>query len=212
MPDSRITTVMNAIDTSTFEREVDEIDSNSLDTFRAKNAIAAPKWFGYVGGLDSSKKIDLLSRVLDELHRLNSKVHLVIGGEGAQRRMLEAASTRGQVTLVGYSHGRDKAALLRGSVGILNLGRVGLIAVDALIAGRPIITSIDAMHGPEHEYLVEGVSVYTLKGTAADIALNVDRLFLRFRDTPPQNWDHPTLNDMVSNYADGIRRLVHGTQ
>lgn len=53
---------------------------------------------------------------------------------------------------------------------LLNPGRVGLVAVDALVLGLPVLTSDAGRHAPEIEYLTEGSDLFTVPATPTDLA------------------------------------------
>jgi hypothetical protein len=62
------------------------------------------------------------------------------------------------------------AALSHVSSAIWMPGRVGLVAVDALALGLPVLTTHFPFHAPELEYLVEGRSVHFLPAIAENFA------------------------------------------
>ena len=175
--------------------------------FKAENMIASGRLFAYLGGLDGSKRVDFLAATLDELHERGSDVHLMVGGAGKESFLLQEARDRGQVSALGYVQGSAKAAVLKSSIGIVNPGRVGLLAVDALVAGRPILTTDWKYHAPEIEYLEPGKSLFTSIDTAPAFAALIDD----FR--PLGNVDGgsaPTLDAMVKNFSKGIRAMLGG--
>src|SRR5665811_108326 len=65
---------------------------------------------------------------------------------------------------------RDMAALSHISSAIWMPGRVGLIAVDALALGLPVLTTRFPFHAPELDYLVDGRTVHFLPETAGAYA------------------------------------------
>ena len=80
---------------------------------------------------------------------------LLIAGDGSDRKLVEGASESMRfIRYLGRVGGREKALAIRSSEVIAMPGRVGLLAVDSLVAGLPIVTTNWRWHAPEFEYLV----------------------------------------------------------
>ncbi|MDL5352324.1 glycosyltransferase [Microbacterium sp. zg-YB36] len=196
-----VTTVMNSVDTTALRRDLRAVRS-AVDLDKTKIAT-----FASLGGLDSSKRLGFLAEVLQILADRDVPVRILVGGEGEDRHLLDSAAGRGQVRILGYVGGHDKANLLAQSIAILSPGRIGLLAVDALAAGIPIITTTWPYHAPEAEYLAEGVSVFTSQDTPLAYADLVERIANR-SGFGPADWDYPTLEQMVQNYHQGVLKLL----
>lgn len=208
VPDEKTTVVMNSIDTDRLASDSAKLALRDIEDFRIRHAIPEGRIFAYVGGLDASKRIDFLAATLEELSARGSDVHLVVGGAGEHMALLEPARARGQVTLLGYVGGADKAAILKSSIAIVNPGRVGLLAVDALVVGRPILTTDWPYHAPEIEYLEHSVSLFTSKNSVAAFASLVDE----FEPTTAHSsvaGNAPTLNGMVQNFGRGVLAMLN---
>lgn len=201
IPASQVTTVHNSVDTSF----VDHPGRAALvEDLRRHHGLEGDRHLGYVGGLDSSKRIDFLVDALDELYRMDPTVRLLVAGDGRERDLLRRAEARGQVIRLGFGTDQIKGALAELCSAFLMPGRIGLVAVDVLAMGRPLISVEGSRHGPEHAYLVEGESLFT----TADDPHGFSRTALAALDRPRQVWPHPTLESMVSNFADGAMRLL----
>lgn len=205
----QVTTVMNTIDTSGLEVEIAQVTPKSIAQFTLEHHIPDKPYLAYIGGLDRSKRVDLLSAALDILYDRGSTLHVVVAGRGKDENLLARARARGQCTLIGYADQRSKAHLLSGARAIVNPGRVGLIAVDALVARKPIITTHSQWHAPEIEYVRQPGILHT----CADDATSFASLLRAAEDerllAAPGDWpDPPRLQDMVSNFARGVRSLL----
>lgn len=218
-----VTTVMNSIDTSEIEtaRRALVVDGSVSATnlgrpsvFDASLAGRPQKYFAFVGGIDATKRIGLLVESLDILWRRKSPVRILIAGEGAEKPRLVGAASRGQVGMVGHVSGAAKAELLCRSVAIVNPGRIGLVAVDALAARVPILTTTYPFHAPEFEYLSPGTSVLSASEDSRDFADLLDEYWER----PPaissrmdeSNWLYPTIDDMAENFTRGVFSMIGG--
>jgi glycosyltransferase involved in cell wall biosynthesis len=59
---------------------------------------------------------------------------------------------------LGGVHGRDKALALSAAQAVSIPGAIGLVALDSLVAGTPIVTTTYPYHGPEFDYLTDGTT------------------------------------------------------
>lgn len=207
--DDRLTVVMNAVDTEQLVADAALLTEEDLRDFRAARGVPEARLFAYLGGLDSSKRIDFLAATLDDLHERGSDVHLAVGGSGSESGLLEAAESRGQVSMLGYVDGVSKAALLKSSIGIVNPGRVGLLAVDSLAVGRPILTTEWAYHAPEIEYLQGGESLLTSENSVSAFASLLDG-YQPHTDLCLRTAPVPTLSGMIENFRRGLEKMLDG--
>ena len=60
---------------------------------------------------------------------------------------------------------------------VLNPGLVGLHVLDAFCAGLPMITTADALHSPEFDYLIDGVNGVITPGDVSTYTTAVLELF-----------------------------------
>ena len=197
VPEEKITVVNNSLDTSELERLREHVHPRQRDPYLV-----------YIGGLDQSKRIDLIADSLQILHDRGISVRVKVAGRGPQADLLHAAVSRGQVEMVGYVAGEQKARLILESGGILVPGRVGLVAVEALAAARPILTTRHSRHAPEIEYLTEGLSMYSSLNAAQPYADLLAR-FVQDRPRTAPSPEHPRLEAMVKNFADGVIKLLN---
>lgn len=86
--------------------------------------------------------------------------------------------------------------------------------LDSFVAGTPMITTADALHGPEIAYLENGVNGVVTPGDASSYAdavlalidqpARADALRMRARESAGQY----TLQAMVERFADGLAACV----
>jgi glycosyltransferase involved in cell wall biosynthesis len=204
---ANITIVMNSTDTTQLVDDLADITPDEKQAFRARHSISptAPI-VAFLGGLDASKRIDFLASSLDLLYDARPDIHLIVGGTGDQAQRFSLAESRGQVTMLGRVSGREKALVLACAGALLNPGRVGLIAVESLAAGTPILTTDFAFHAPEYEYLTEGVTKFTSQNSESAFAELIVQHYREGNETAGS--DHPRLDTMVENFAAGVRHLL----
>lgn len=208
----KVTTVMNASDTSRLQQARDSLSPAKVHSFMATHSLISGRTLGYIGGLDSSKRIDFLAAALDELWVSDPDIRVVVGGRGSDAHFLDAARSRGQVVMLGFASVDDQALIARVSSALVMPGRIGLVAVDALVLGIPILTTAWPYHAPEHEYLVESKTRFT----SVDDKHSYTSLIRRFLDAPPNSrsghdsgdWSFPTIDAMVDNFGSGVLQML----
>lgn len=208
----RVTTVMNATDTSRLVAARDAISEAEVQAFMASHRLRFGKTLGYIGGLDASKRVDFLAAALDRLWTLDPEIRVLIGGKGASSHLLTDARDRGQAIMLGYVRPDAQAMIARASSALINPGRIGLVAVDALVLGAPILTTSWKYHAPESEFLQEGTSRFTSQDDPDSFVLMI-RHFLANKtqiDKPPirNAWEYPTIDAMVGNFSSGVLRML----
>lgn len=169
----RITCLNNAIDGSSFRRDLAAVDPLRLAARRAQFGIGddAPVAI-HCGSLYRDKRIDLLVRAADRLRAALPDFHCLVVGDGPEAsRLQDAARTRPWLHLCGARIGADKALLYRMAQVQLNPGGVGLHVLDAFAAGTPLITMAGARHGPEIVYLRDHDNGRIVPGDDDDAAL-----------------------------------------
>lgn len=209
VPTSKVTAVMNSVDTSTLEASRADVTEDELNAFTKQLGIDPNRTVCFVGGLDESKRVGFLADVLDQLWSRDQGVRLLVGGNGPQKSLLNPAFDRGQALDLGYLNTGRKALVMTASKVIAMPGRIGLVAVDALVMRRPIITTDWAYHAPEAEYLVEGVSRFTSPDDSrAYTEMLLRTLESKDNENEDAQWDFPTITQMVENFAGGVGLML----
>lgn len=208
---ANVTTVMNATDTSLLQQARQALSPASVHSFMTAHSLVPGRTLGYIGGLDSSKRIDFLAAVLDSIWVSDPDIKVIVGGRGSDAHLLDVARSRGQVVMLGYASVEDQALIARVSSALVMPGRIGLVAVDALVLGIPILTTDWPYHAPEHEYLVESKTRFT----SADNIQSYTSLIRHFLEdqvnSPDQgsaDWRYPSINSMVDNFGSGVLQLL----
>ena len=203
----RVTAVMNTIDTAGLETAFAAADDSSSRELLGLGEIDPCKTFAFIGGLDSSKRIDFLAAALDHLWELDPSVKILVAGRGEDEKLLQPSVERGQTVMLGYGDTRVKAALGLATRGILMPGRVGLIAVDALVLGLPVLSTDWPFHAPEVEYLTPGESLLQSADSPEAYAelIHAESCRDELRRIPP---NYPRLDGMIANFAAGILSLL----
>jgi glycosyltransferase involved in cell wall biosynthesis len=164
---ARVTAFRNSTDTSRLERAMAAVDPARARAFRESHGIPDDASVAlFLGALNEYKKIDLLVDAARVAMEADPSVWLVVAGDGTMRASVDAlAADTGRVVMLGHSTPEDYAPAASVSRLLLNPGRVGLVAVDALVMGLPVLTSSGAAHAPEYEYLTRGLNVFEAEAT-----------------------------------------------
>lgn len=169
----------------------------------------------YVGGLYAEKRLDLLIAAGDIIAAREPAFSLEVMGDGPLRTYLEsAAKSRAWLHVRGPVFGSDKTTSLARAELVLMPGLVGLAVLDSFQTGTPMITTADALHSPEYEYLIPGVNGLVTAGDPqayADgvlAALQNPELLGTLRDGCTKAAGTYTLDAMVTRFARGIEQAL----
>lgn len=211
LPKDRISVVFNSTDTRLLQRQMLAIGERDLLKFQNQLNLSKKNTIIFMGGLDESKRISLILEVSKRLRSLIPDFALIVCGDGADRHLVEEAAVENSwIKYLGPATDERKALALAAAKLILNPGLVGLIAVDSLAAGRPIVTCRDVNHAPEFEYLVDGETCLVAKGTPVELAAAVQTLLAdsaslrRLSRNCLDAADSLSSETMAKNFFDGI--------
>lgn len=169
----KITVLNNSTDTRELSAQLAEVTPEARREYKEQVA-GGRDYVLYVGGLDRDKGVSALSAVAKALAQSDLDVSLVVAGEGNSRQELEETATQvSTMKLVGRIEGREKALALAGARMLVIPGRVGLVAVDSIASGVPVVTRAAARHAPEYSYLTPGESVIAVLGNERQYAEHV---------------------------------------
>lgn len=212
----KLTTVMNSVDTFALEQARDSLAEEDTKAFSELHKLKMGRTLGFIGGLDESKRIGFLAAALEQLWVTDPDVKLVVGGKGSQAELLDVSASRGQTIRLGYAAPKEQALIGRVASALLMPGRIGLVAVDALLLHIPILTTDWPYHSAEAEYLVEGHSRFTSPNNVEAFVREI-RSFLASSATKTTSnssleWPYPTIESMVSNFAHGVHRMMNSAE
>jgi glycosyltransferase involved in cell wall biosynthesis len=212
VPRARISPLMNTIDTASLAAARDQLSPADMCKFSEEHSLTPGKVLAYVGGFDASKRVDFLARSLDTLYGIDPRVKILAAGQGAQFALLNSAIERGQVIPLGYIGNLEKALIGRTASGLISPGRIGLLAVEALVLGLPVITTDWPYHAPEAEYLREGISRLTAPNEEGAFGAFLAEFSARPRTSPNDVWSYPTLESMVSKFHAGVVIMLNSSR
>ncbi|MGI9613195.1 MAG: glycosyltransferase [Acidimicrobiales bacterium] len=169
----------------------------------------------HIGGLESSKRLDLVCEVYDRALRAQPDLQIVIAGAGPEAKSCEAwASDRPGAHCLPPQFGEDKSALFHRADLLLHPGKIGLIVIDSFAVGVPIVGARGQMQAPEFDYLGDDSAFLAAHPDAADLTDLVlkacgDRSLRREKsDAARRSYADYPMSEMVRRAADGLEGML----
>jgi glycosyltransferase involved in cell wall biosynthesis len=217
-PPERVTVVQNAQDTERLSSVLATITAEDIARFRLEHDLGEGPIGLFLGSLWREKRMEFLIQASSRIAEARPDFRLVIAGDGAERAQVIAASRAH--TWVEYL-GRvndlfERARILAAADVLLIPGAAGLVVLDGFAAGVPLVTTNAADHGPEIEYVINGVNgviVDDPNDPAAYARAVLDLI------THPETRDRLvcgcnearekyTLTEMVDRFANGVKAAL----
>jgi glycosyltransferase involved in cell wall biosynthesis len=210
-PRDRITVVQNTIDVGELAALRRQTTEDEQQRLREELGIPPENVCLFIGALDRSKRISFLLEACAIVAGRLPEFALVVAGDGEGRPALEASlASNPWLRYVGRATGRRKAVLGSVSDVLLMPGSVGLVAVDSFALSTPIITTEWPLHGPEFDYLENGLNARVARNSVLEFARTIectlkDRAELaRLKGACEASASRYSLETMVMNFADGV--------
>ncbi len=212
VPPHRITAVDNAVDTNGFRSLLDSVTDDELDEIRRKFGITDGDCVAlYCGALYAGKRIPYLLKAAKLVTQIEPRFRLLIIGSGVESGLVRKISESDRnIVYAGPLWGRDKAVCFRLAGIFLHPGAVGLGILDSFVASLPFVTTSEALHGPEIDYLVHGKNGLMISGDEnvfVDAVVNLIRDSARFelmRQSAKNTAARYTIENMVAKMGKGI--------
>lgn len=219
MPADRISNVQNATDTVDLRRQLSEIsDDEAAQAKKALTGSDSSKIGIYCGFLGEIKAIPMLVEAAHLVRQLCPGFHLVIVGNGPDRKWLEQAIAGDPwVHYMGSQFGRESAMLYKIADVFLLAGTAGLAIVDSFAAGLPLIATDLPTHPPEISYLRDRENGRLTAHNAAAFAdavvevLATPELMACLRRGAERAGSQYTIEAMVENYRAGVNQCLART-
>lgn len=216
-PNDKITCLNNAIDTTKFIYDINNVPPSLIKEIKDQLGIKNNSILGlFCGSLYAEKKLGLLVRAADLIHKNIPEFILVVIGDGPSASQLrEEFKSRPWAHCVGIKKGIKKAAFFSLAKVMLNPGLVGLHVLDSFCAGLPMVSTETALHSPEIVYLQHGVNGFLSNDDPYDYADTVIQLLSdnNKRELASEAAKSAaslyTLDNMVANYTDGILKFLN---
>lgn len=213
-PRDRTTVLNNTIDTDALRADLFTISDSEIADFSDRYDLRGTTAL-YLGGLDTYKRVAFLLDSAEIAHQRCSDFRLLIGGNGSDRHLVEEFVARNPwATFLGGLYGRDKALALKAAQALAIPGAIGLVALDSLVAGTPIVTTENPNHGPEFGYLADGSTAAVTSNNLQSYAEGLDA-FLNDRTRQQEmskrceiEATRYSVDDMVQRFLTGLKSAL----
>jgi glycosyltransferase involved in cell wall biosynthesis len=207
---SRISVLNNTICTHQLKTQLAEVRDAEVNAFRQAHGLTPGRTAIFIGGVDQAKGIEFLIETAREINHLMPDFKLIIGGSGSDAELVRRRQSAGDpISYLGRIDGREKALALKSADLMMVPEWVGLVAVDSLAAGKPIMTTFHPSHSSEFGYLQHGRTCLTSRHEPRSYAQDIFSLLTdRPRLTQMQNealkaGTSLSMDAMVSRFVEG---------
>ncbi|WP_258368984.1 glycosyltransferase [Curtobacterium sp. MCPF17_046] len=183
------------------------LSSSDIEAFRHAQDIPSGPVGLFVGAFIEAKRIDFLFKAIDRVVAAVPNFTAVVAGSGPQQEFVTAqADRRRHVRVVPRLDQEELVRFSSVSDILLMPGRVGLVAVDAVALGLPVITTDWPFHAPEAEYLNSSNSIRSgdseieYAKVVIDLLSNTDRL-LDLRERTWKSGESYTVEAMAAHFV-----------
>ena len=212
----KITTVQNSIDTRKMILDYNSITEIEIEKMRNELGILQSDLvLIYCGALYKEKRLDFLIDSVDSLIRKGLNAKLIILGGGPDEKIIKnAILSRPYLLFVGPKFGREKAKFFKLSSIFLLPAAIGLAILDSFAFATPIITTEHKHHGPEIEYLKNGINgiitpndLNSFTNAIIQLLSNPNKLAL-LKENCLKETNNYSNEKMVRNFIEGIQKSI----
>ena len=217
-PPERTTVLRNATDTSALKLLLSSITPQELQSYKANLGIEAGPIALFMGGVDERKGISFLLEALESIHQKIPAFTLLVAGTGKSTNKVESAQAAGlPVRILGRVSGREKALALAAADIVTIPEWVGLVAVDAMSSGVPVVSTAHPSHSPEIEYLIDAGTVLFAPHEPGSYAFAVEEMLRNLdewslRAAKQQSLSTLSIESMAQNFVTGIMSWLASDQ
>ena len=209
----RITSVQNAIDTRTLAAAAAAVTECELAALREKLGLAGPNVCLYIGAMYREKRLPFLIAACELVKKQVPDFEMLFVGSGPDRYIVEETVARNKwMRYLGPLFDDDKVPYFRLARLVLMPSAVGLGILDSFALEVPMVTTAAAYHGPEIDYLQDGVNGVMVQDSGSPAAyagrvasLLADQAVLeRLKAGCRRSAGIYSVESMAKNFADGV--------
>lgn len=175
--------VYNSLDYDQQRRIAERISARDITLFRNSLGLEEDtRLVVFTGRLQPAKRLDLLFQAIANIAERGRDVHVVLIGEGSERKSLQLLAQNLKIDhLVHFLGAHYDEEFLGLTLSASNLCIVpsgaGLSVIHSMVFGTPVIIHDRvAQHGPEWEAVQEGITGYFYKyGDVHDLTLKIEQ-------------------------------------
>lgn len=215
----RITVVQNTIDTDTIKEGIRQTSENDLKRTRRELGIQGNHVAIFTGRYTDIKRTQFLLDCALEIRKRVPDFHLILIGNGPQSDLVEqAAEKHSFIHPLGALGDYQKVPYWMISKICLMPGALGLVIVDSMIFGCPLVTTNIDSHGPEIEYLKDESNGLIFPGDEHDVfsfaefvsdLFQDDRRYSHLRQRCLESGEGYSISEMVQRFSCGVRSMLN---
>lgn len=209
-PEYRITTVQNAIDTINLASSYRDISNDEVQKLKEHLGITEGEVAIFCGGMYPDKDFDFILRSCFLIRKEIPTFQMLFVGAGIEAiKIIEAAKANDWIYYIGPKFGRERLTYFKLASVQLMPRLVGLCILDSFATETPIVTTDHPFHGPEIDYLENGVNGLITKDdldiyTAGVINLLKTRQYFHLAKAGRISAQKYTVETMAENFTEGI--------
>ena len=172
-PENRTTIMMNAIDTSGLSSAKAALTDADHQHLRSELGIRTNNVGVYTGAMYADKRMPFLLDACREIRKRVPDFEMIFIGGGDDAPLVEREAQKYPwMHFVGYKNNEEKVPYWALAKVFLMPGAVGLVILDSFALETPMITTAVPTHGPEIDYLENGVNgiMVTARDSVSDFA------------------------------------------
>jgi L-malate glycosyltransferase len=215
----QITVVNNSIDVEELRAQVAAISPAEIQAAQEQLGIPPSAPVGvFCGSFYDLKEVPFLLKAATLLRARVPEFHLILIGNGQQFNGNDNGNAVGHpscIHFVGQRFGREKALYLRLADIVLIPGVVGLAILDAFAAGLPLVTRESQLHGPEMEYLQQGINGLLTPAALSDYVAAVSDILLspgrlaEMKCAAQRSSRQYSIDDMATRFCEGVELCLN---
>jgi glycosyltransferase involved in cell wall biosynthesis len=216
-PDSKITIVQNAIDTQSLKKYY--LDIKNSEILELKNQLGIKNWKTgiYCGAMYPGKKLDFILDTCLKIKQEIPEFRMIFIGAGIDAiKIIDASKSCDWILYVGPKFKNDRVKYFKISIIQIMPYYVGLGVLDSFAMETPMITTSNSSHGPEIEYIKNGINGIITNDDLADYSQAIiDTLksekYIELIQGCKLSAEIYTIEAMVENFKNGILSCLNTT-
>jgi glycosyltransferase involved in cell wall biosynthesis len=214
----KITIVQNAIDTVKLHNYYVNINQIETDKLKESLRISGSHTAIYCGAMYPEKRLDFILEVCYLVKKEIQDFNMIFIGSGIEAYKIEEASKKyNWIHYLGSKFGEERVIYFKISMLQIMPGAIGLGILDSFAMETPIVTTDNPNHGPEVEYLQNGINGIIVKDNLSDYSRAITDIFKneKYNDLIKGCRDSAekyTIVNMVDNFRNGIKSFLNSSK
>lgn len=182
----------------------------------------------HIGRMSTRKKLDKLLDIYVNVKKKNSNIGLILIGDGVHKQMLMERVRSNNIEDVTFTGALSSEDILTSKYLFISdvmviPGNLGLTVNHAFLFGKPVIGHVispnqkrpkNYIHGPEHEYLIDGYNGITLQNEEVSSYTNAIFEVLKNPKYGKNAFDYAqnnlTVQKMTEGYINAMEYVIKG--